>query len=95
MTAEEANYLWCVWCVGVEVWGVECPMTFSLAEWPCARRVFPRDAPCGVVIAKAGDPRDGEEATVVQDDRDAQPFRLRFADAELSMVFYREHQVKS
>eukprot|EP00964_Phaeocystis_antarctica_P113799 scaffold77792_cov48-Phaeocystis_antarctica.AAC.4 len=48
----------------------------------------------GVVIAKAGDPHDGEEATVVQDDRDAQPFRLRFADAELSMVFYREHQVK-
>ena len=47
-----------------------------------------------VVIAKADDPRDGEEATVVQDDRDAQPFRLRFADSELSMVFYREHHVK-
>ena len=47
-----------------------------------------------VVIAKADDPRDGEEATVVQDDRDAQPFRLRFADSELSMVFYREYHVK-
>ena len=91
-----------------------------------------------VIIAKADDPRDGQEATVVQvkqpgaippisphislylpispaghraaaqgarrhtshislylqDDRDAQPFRLRYADSELSMVFYREHHVK-
>ena len=47
----------------------------------------------GVVVTKLNDPRHGDTATVVQDDRDAQPFRLRFADGELSMVFYREHQV--
>ena len=41
MTAEEANYLWCVWCVGVEVWGVELSDDFqSGKEWPCCG-VFP------------------------------------------------------
>ena len=35
----------------------------------------------------------GKEATVIQDDRDAQPYRLQFGDGALSAVFYRERQV--
>jgi hypothetical protein len=46
-----------------------------------------------VIITKAHDPRQGQKATVTQDDRDAQPYRLLFADGSLSDVFYRQSHV--
>ena len=46
-----------------------------------------------VIITKAHDPREGQKATVAQDDRDAQPYRLLFADGSLSEVFYRQSHV--
>ena len=46
-----------------------------------------------VVILKEGDPRKGEAATVIKDDADQQPYRLRFADGLLSQVYYRMEEV--
>lgn len=47
-----------------------------------------------VRIMKAKDSHSGEVASVIQDDRDAQPYRLQFADGTLSDVFYRPHEVE-
>ena len=38
-------------------------------------------------------PRAGEVGTVVQDDRDSQPYLLRYADGTTSNIFYRPTQV--
>ena len=47
-----------------------------------------------VIVMKANDARRGQEAEVIQDDLDAQPYRLRFSDGTLSEVFYRIDQVQ-
>ena len=47
-----------------------------------------------VIIIRPGDAREGQQAIVVQDDFDAQPYRLRFADGTVPEVFYRENYVR-
>ena len=47
-----------------------------------------------VVIQKPGDARHAQPAVVVQDDQDAQPYRLRYADGSLSLVFFRQEHVE-
>ncbi|EOD25368.1 hypothetical protein EMIHUDRAFT_237798 [Emiliania huxleyi CCMP1516] len=46
-----------------------------------------------VVIGRSGDPRDGQRATIVQDDQDTTPYRLKFADGTVSVSFYEQAHV--
>jgi len=47
-----------------------------------------------IVTITKNDARRGQRALIVQDDRDAQPYRLQFIeDSKLSDVFYREEEV--
>ena len=57
------------------------------AHFPCYPfPMLPLPTPCC--------PRRGEVAMVVQDDHDAQPFRLRHVDGSLSQLYYRVKDVQ-